>query len=127
MILFCIFRGEWNNDPELYRLVLRETSELFAELCNPKTANGTDCQFPGRVTLETNLDCEIDAPECDVDTIRTVRVQTNPFPIYYEYVRQPCVEQAFFNDAKKVKDWTSSDQVQNSMCADTRRAVAAGK
>ena len=121
-------RSDWETNPDLIRLELNSaTSQLYQQLCNFNATTGI-CDFKGLVTLEDNIGCGGDDPECDVDTIRTVRVQSLPFPIYYEYVRRPCVEQAFFNDAKKVKDWASSSYVvDNSMCADPRRDAAAGK
>ena len=104
-------------------------SELYAALCAAPSAGG-NCTFPGKVVLDSNLGCNHADGECAVDTVRTVRVQSLPNPIYYEYVRPPCVEQAFFNDAKRVKDWTMRRQRQNIdrniMCADGRRDVGAG-
>ena len=124
--IFCVvksFRDLAENDPELLRLELDPTSSLFAELC-ASSSNGT-CTFPSKVVLQTNLDCSPDA--CDVDTIRTVRIQSLPDPIYYEYVRIPCVEQAYYNNAVKLKDWTRNDySTDNMICGDTRRDYAAG-
>ena len=71
--------------------------------------------------------------ELTVESLRTVKIQVGDTPIYYEYVRQPCVEQTFYHDAKKVEDYTrgkwSTSQMtaQSSMCADPRRDVASGK
>lgn len=49
------------------------------------------------VTLDANLECK--GLECSADTVRVVQVGEG---IFYEYVRPPCVEQAFYNNAKKV-------------------------
>ena len=126
-LLVCIIREDWEYDPELVRLELSNTTQLYSKLCDAASPGGT-CRFPGKVVLDSNIGCNTGDPECDVDTIRTVRVQSLPYPIYYEYVRVPCVEQAFFNDALKVKDWTTpSLEVKNMMCADKRRDIAAGK
>ncbi len=51
------------------------------------------------VTLDQNIACTEELKECKADTLRVVGVGDG---IYYEYVRPPCVEQAFFNNAKKV-------------------------
>lgn len=64
------------------------------------------------VTLDSNLICRGD--ECDVDTVSIIKVQQSP-PIYYEYIRPPCVEFPFYSDAKKVS--TNGDE---SMCADPK-------
>jgi hypothetical protein len=123
-------RSDWAFDPEIVRLELAPNSPLYAQLC---ADDGHGCTFPGKVVLHENLVCAGDAcngKEYDSTTLRTVRVQNGAFPIYYEYVRSPCVEQAFFNNAKRVKDyvyWSDPKNVRNNMCADPRRDVAVGK
>jgi hypothetical protein len=76
---------------------LTPTSALYQALCMPD-ANGGVCQFPSELVLSVNLPC--DGPECDVDTVRVVQVQTPTETIYYEYVPAPCVEYAFFENGK---------------------------
>ena len=122
-------RSEWEFDPEIPRLELAANSPLHAQLCADQ---GQGCTFPGKVVLAENLVCVgegCNGKEYSSTTLRTVRVQSDPFPIYYEYVRQPCVEQAFFNNAKRVKEVTSWNPFisRNNMCADPRRDVAVGK
>jgi hypothetical protein len=114
---------DWEGDPEIIRLQLGSDSSLYSVLCAASGPN-EPCTFPGKVVLNENLEC--DGVECNVDTLRTVRVQSLPDPIYYEYIRPACVEQAFFNDARRVKSFTQKNLVANSMmCADPRRDVAA--
>jgi hypothetical protein len=122
-------KSEWGFDPEVRRLELAASSPLHAQLCADQ---GQGCTFPGKVVLDENLVCVGDAyngKEHFSTTLRTVRVQSDPFPAYYEYVRQPCVEQAFFNNTKRVKEYTRRKPliVRNSMCADPRRDVAVGE
>ncbi len=64
------------------------------------------------VTLKSDLTCTGD--ECDVDSLNIVRVQQNP-PIYYEYMRTPCVELSFYDDAKKI-----SSEWDKSMCGNPK-------
>ena len=69
-------------------------------------------EWKGVVVLDSNLLCT--GEECDVDTVRVVKVDN----IYYEYVAPPCVQQAFYNDAKGVgRYWRSSE---GTMCANPR-------
>lgn len=69
-------------------------------------------EWKGVVVLDSNLLCTGD--ECDVDTVRVVKVDD----IYYEYVAPPCVQQAFYNDAKGVGRYYRSDE--GTMCANPR-------
>jgi len=110
------------------RLELAKSSPLYTKLCAP---NGYgDCTFPGKVVLDENLHYDTIAKtgaEYNVDTIRSVKVQSSPVPIFYEYIRPPCVHQNFFNDAQKIIAGSISDNliVHDSMCADPRNYVAA--
>lgn len=96
------------------RMVLDSSSSLLAKLSN----NGGG--FQAVVELDQNLICSGD--ECDVDTVRTVQVASDPVPIYYEYVAQPCVHQAFYEGGKQIsrrdRDW------EGTMCADPRLPAA---
>ncbi len=65
------------------------------------------------VTLESDVTCTGD--ECNVDSLNVVKVQQNP-PIYYEYMRAPCVELSFYDDAKKI----SSGDDRKSMCGNPK-------
>ena len=79
--------------------------------------------------MESDLSCTGD--ECNVDSINVVKVQQNP-PIYYEYMRTPCVELSFYDDAKKISsEWDKSmcgnpkvDAAFDACCENTLRAFA---
>lgn len=86
---------EWRDATNADRFSLQTDSPLFAKLCG--TSNAASCTYPARVVLDATLICK--GLECDVDTLRTVEVGNG---IFYEYVRPPCVYQAFFDDAKTV-------------------------
>merc|ERR1719410_2793426 len=92
-------------------MTLSTSSPLYAKLCS--AIDGT-CSYPNIVVLDSNLEC--DAKECEVDTLRVVQVGS----VYYEYIPVPCVEQAFFHNAKKIvnKDYTEIS------CANPKREVA---
>lgn len=94
---------EWDSIPDLKRLELSSTSPLFAKLC----AEGPDgeCTFPSLVELDENLIYDVNGnhPEYAVDTIRTLKLRKGESGVVnYEYIRQPCVEQSFFENGKKV-------------------------
>jgi len=122
-------RPEWEeNYPELLRLEVGSSSPLFTALC---AADGSGiCTFPSKIVLAENLAYDMEAQkgsEYKVDTIRSVKLQSGlSHPIHYEYVRQPCVEHAFYNDAKKVGKGsvaarnTNANVIEGSMCADPR-------
>lgn len=92
------------NDITLKKFVLDSSSLLKGELCNADIAG--NCQYENSVTLDHSHTCT--ATECDADTVRVVQVSPG---IHYEYVRPPCVEQAFYANAKKVifrERWSDS-------------------
>ena len=109
---------------------LNPDSPLYAVLCAPNAANG-ECTYPAKVVLEENLIYDpADAHrfvEHGVDTIRSVCVTSGSVPVYYEYIRPPCVHQNFFNGGRKViaGDISNNLIVNDSMCADARVATAA--
>ena len=115
------FPGWEEKYPELLRLEVGSSSPLFAALC--AADSGGSCTFPSKIVLDENL---VD-DDLNVDTIRSVKLQAGlSHPVHYEYVRQPCVEHAFYNDAKKVGKGgvdarkPSPQVIEGSMCADTR-------
>lgn len=122
----------WETNPELIRLEVGGSSPLFAALC-AADSNGA-CSFPSKVVLDENLvydDTARDGAEWKVDSIRSVRLQSGlSHPIHYEYVRQPCVEHAFYSDGIKVAkgpvqlrtkvNKPPAAQIVGSMCADPR-------
>jgi uncharacterized protein (DUF1800 family) len=107
---------EWKNNELVVRLTLSNPQEngpyLYNELCN--SSGNESCNFKNIVIIESDLSCFMN--ECDIDTVRVVQIQD----VFYEYISQPCVEQAFFNDAKKIvtKDYDAIS------CANPKREVA---
>ncbi len=115
-------------NPDRPKMELLPSSPLFTRLCS-QDSNG-DCTFPAKVILEDNLLYDEAAKlgiEYKVDTLRTVEMKVGmSHPIYYEYIRQPCVEHSFYSNAKKViRGQVHEDAVQdNVMCADPTLPVA---
>lgn len=108
--------AKWMDDATAKRLKLEAngSDSLFAKLCG--SIDSGDCQFEPKIVLEENLKCS--GLECSIDTVRTVEVDSG---IFYEYIRPPCVHQAFYDSAKVVsaQKWSV-----NVMCADPRTEVA---
>ena len=107
---------EWASDILAKRLKLQSNggSTLFSMLCGSQ--NPTNCTLAPKVVLDQNLVCN--GAECGVDTVRVVEVSEG---IFYEYVRTPCVYQAFFENPKLVVRRTSWWDLT---CADPRTLVA---
>ena len=118
----------WTSRPDFYRLEIESSSPLYAKLCEADS-NG-DCTLPAKVVLSDNLvydEMAKTGAEYAVDTIRTVRMKVGSTSIWYEYIRQPCVEHSFYRDAKRVSQGeTKSGYVEKeaSMCANPLLEVA---
>ena len=87
----------WTENPDFLHLQIESTSPLYAKLCEVD-ANG-DCTLPPKVVITDNLvydDTSKTGVEYAVDTIRTVQMKVGSVAIWYEYVRQPCVEHSFY-------------------------------
>lgn len=87
----------WTENPDFHRLDIEPSSPLYAKLCE-EDANG-ECTLPAKVVLDENLAYDEAAragAEYAVDTVRTVRLRAGATVIWYEYVRQPCVEHSFY-------------------------------
>lgn len=95
---------------------LSSQSELFSELCNGVPGN---CEFQTVVTLDRNLGCSPSDPECSVDDLRLVEVQSSPYPVRYEYIRPPCVQLAFYDNGKTIQE-----RNDNAMCANSALPLA---
>ena len=76
---------------------------------------GWSGQFAITVTLDSNIECT--GRECDADELRVVQVGN----VFYEYVRPACVEQVFYNEAKKL---TYRNTNQLASCANPKLAYA---
>ena len=102
------------------------SSALYTALCFK--GGGSDCTFPTEVTLSSTLQC--DGPECESDTIRVVKVVAGDGVTtrYYEYVRRPCVDFAFYENGKVVQQAYGQTQpkraVNGQMCANPLVAAA---
>jgi hypothetical protein len=70
----------------------------------------------GDVTLDANLECV--GAECGIDTLKVINLDG----AYYEYVRVPCVEQAFFADGHPVtNEWLTHGKRFAQILARDRR------
>jgi hypothetical protein len=96
---------------EILRAELSPSSQLYQRLYN----SGSYELF---VTLESDLVCTPNTIECDVDTLRVVKVGS----IYYEFVERPCVQLAFYNNGKQIQLRDSYRRGQ--MCANANLAHA---
>ena len=109
-------------DVTAVRMVLSPTSELYQKLCNPQ-ADGT-CNYASVVTLDAPLTCT--ESECEVETVKVVQVDG----INYEYISEPCVEQAFYNNPKTVSTKNKEfcvnpkSQVASTACCPSGSEVA---
>jgi hypothetical protein len=100
---------EWSEGESVEWLELELSSPLYETLCG--SPDSSSCVLPPMVVLNETLECS--GRECELDTIRTVKVGG----VFYEYARKPCVHQGFFEQPKMIAprwDW------HNVMCADPR-------
>ena len=124
--LLCItwFTAHWDSDESIRRFVLSPESNLFQKLCNPNESG--ECQFANTVSLDENLECY--GRECRVDDVIVIQVKPGAF---YEYIRQPCVQLSFYDNAKKVVTGYSPHVTgigrrhTHAMCAHPGKAAAA--
>lgn len=120
--------ADWSNNPDLKRIELNPLSPLYVKLCS-RSEQG-ECTFPSIVKLDENLvydEAAMLGQEYAVDTLRTIMLKSGlSRPVFYEYIRQPCVELAFFDNAKKViKGQVLQNYVQKpSMCGNPKLEVA---
>ena len=119
---------DWSTNPDLRQIELNPSSPLYAKLCQADLQG--QCTFPSKVELETNLDYNevtMLGEEYAVDTLRVVALKKGlASPVYYEYIRQPCVELAFFDNGKKIiTGQIRKNYVQKpSMCGNPQLEVA---
>jgi cullin-associated NEDD8-dissociated protein 1 len=93
------------------------TSNLYTQLCGPRTAGGK-CSWPTEVQLQSTLAC--DGDECHLDRIRTVKMIDGTDVKWYSYFSPPCVTLTFFNGVRTSSRHTDS----RWSCADPTTAVA---
>ena len=107
--------SEYREDPSYYtsdsaeKFVLDTSSALYQLLHNGG-------QYKLSVELEDDLLCY--GTECNVDTVRMVKVDD----IYYEFKERPCVQLAFYDDGKQIRAKENLDL--GSMCANPNLAHA---
>jgi hypothetical protein len=108
--------SEWATDPLTKRLkvVGNNGSSLFSKLCG--SHNSAACTRKTMVILDEDVTCN--GVECSLDTVRVVEVSDG---VYYEYVQQQCVYEAFFQNPKMIVRMTSWWDL---VCADPRLFVA---
>ena len=111
---------------DIARLVLNNTaSSLFNALCGA-AAIGSKCTFPTDVVISAaNLPCH--GVECKVDTVRTIKLvdlsaSGNGATAWFEYIRRPCVDLAFYKDAKLIQRFSGDYQ----MCGNPQSRYTAG-
>ena len=107
-------KEDWIQDPNSVRFQANQSGYLYSNLCN---ATSGGCNYAPIVNLPVDLQCT--GAECDVDTIRTVEVESG---VFYEYIRPPCVHLAFYDNATKIRMRNGSDRT--FMCADPRTGEA---
>jgi hypothetical protein len=107
---------DWSTDPFAKRVKLQPngSDSLFTKLCGSDDA--VSCQFKPKIVLESNLLCS--GIECSLGNLRVVEVGDG---VFYEYIRVPCVYQAFFQNAKMIVRRASWGDLT---CADPRTQVA---
>lgn len=102
-----------DRDEEVYDeyepLSLEPESNLYKTLCG----GGPTCNYQSKVVLESDIQCH--GVECDIDSARVVEVEKG---VFYEYIRVPCANQAFFDGGQmlKAEGWKFS-------CGDPRTEV----
>jgi cullin-associated NEDD8-dissociated protein 1 len=92
-------------------------SNLYTELCNRQ--GGSSCVLRSTILLPNDIACS--GVECNVETIRTVRLNlSSTESVYYEYVQLPCIELEF------PENGASSTHVNGyeKVCVDRRSARA---
>jgi Protein of unknown function (DUF1800) len=97
----------------LERIRIDAESNLRTKLCESGRQENVDeggCYPAVTVVLDQDLDCT--GVECDLEDLRSFEVNDG---IWYEYVRQPCVQYSFFNNPQTVKH---RHPATSGMCAD---------
>ncbi|KAL7569392.1 hypothetical protein ACA910_010477 [Epithemia clementina (nom. ined.)] len=105
----------WEGNPAVKRFKADPNGDLYLKLCN---SDGAKCNYAATVTLSENLKCTNN--ECNVDTLRTIEVESG---IFYEYIRPACANLAFYENPTKMRMRDGSSSTY--MCADPRVDEAA--
>lgn len=88
---------DWTDDGVPLPLPLDQRSGLFQALCGGVSGS---CNYKSKIVLDSDIACFGD--ECNIESARVVEVEEG---IFYEYVRVPCVNQAFYNGGYMLKPW----------------------
>lgn len=91
-----------NDANDILRLELDPASSLYEKLYNSGN-------YHVSIELDADLDCY--GVECNLDTIRVVKVGS----YFYEYVQRACVQQSFYNDGKQIM--LRDNYRRGTMCA----------
>lgn len=117
------------NDPYQWhkgaakRLQLNSASALAKALCN---GNTTLCK-PDKATVILNAKVDCHGLECSIHEPRTVEAAPN---VFFEYVRPPCVNFAFYDNPRTIYRRWHSDKFQcgnpkslaaSTVCCETNR------
>ena len=108
-------------DEGVTRFVLDTSSDLYNTLCDPDPGTNS-CRYKSEIVLPSNLACT--GKECDVDTLRVIQVGATSLstPIFYEYVQQPCVNYAFYDETHG--NLIGNTNRKNGRCGDSRLPLA---
>ncbi|VEU38256.1 unnamed protein product [Pseudo-nitzschia multistriata] len=87
--------SDWYGAPAKRISLDFTSSPLALALCN---GNGIDCNPQSQVILKSDIRCT--GIECEIHQPRTIEVAKN---LWFEYVRPPCVNQAFFNNGQSIR------------------------
>jgi uncharacterized protein (DUF1501 family)/uncharacterized protein (DUF1800 family) len=103
----------WSSGTPVKRLSLDFLSSKLAKiLCNEdKVGVSGGCNPQNKVILTENLVCTGD--ECNIYEPQTIEVAEG---LWYEYIRPPCVNQMFFNDAKSIYTIQYKDEFKQIQC-----------
>ena len=109
------------RNEELKQMDLDQDSELYAALCNADSSG--KCKFKSDVVLDMDFKCT--GKECLIQQPRVVRIDgtsenEEAVPTFYEYIRQPCVDLLFPENAVLVTNNNKSPRA----CANPNVPIA---
>lgn len=107
---------EWKSGDPI-RISLEKSSMLSSKLCN--YGSGEVCVPMMKVVLDSDIECY--GVECDIQELRAFEAVKGS-GIWYEYIRPPCVNHPFFDNAQSVR--RRLGQIGHAMCADPETYAA---
>jgi hypothetical protein len=96
---------EWHNGAAKRLQLNAASSSLSLALCN---GNVVTC-MPEKATIVLDSDLDCDGVECDVHELRTFEAAPG---IFFEYVRPPCVNHAFYANPRSIFRRWGDDRFQ---------------